>query len=159
MLDFTQLHNHVISIDKFELGWRFTSEKYDLLPDIELQKLKPLDEKASKFLADFLTQKNLHVEMPFKKGFFESIKNIEITCQNDDDIKRWLYECGIPVHQEVLFSWTPTISMILPWEILIKYFDSFYYPSSDDLTVFDKSLSWTVLFAHYDEIYFGTNNH
>ena len=44
-----------------------------------------------------------------------------------------------------------------PWKIFIKYFDSFYYPGSDDLTVCDESLQWALLFYHEDEIYFGTN--
>jgi hypothetical protein len=47
--------------------------------------------------------------------------------------------------------------MIVPWKLLIKYFDSFYYPSSDDLTVIDQSLNWALIFMHYDEVYFGTN--
>jgi hypothetical protein len=47
--------------------------------------------------------------------------------------------------------------MIVPWNILIKYFDSFYYSSSDDLTVINPDLIWALLFYHEDEIYFGTN--
>lgn len=45
--------------------------------------------------------------------------------------------------------------MIVPWKLLVKYFDSFYY--ADDLTVIDETLSWALLFYHEDEIYFGTN--
>ena len=45
--------------------------------------------------------------------------------------------------------------MIVPWKLFIKYFDSFYL---DDLTLFDQSLTWALLFYHESEIYFGTNN-
>ncbi len=48
--------------------------------------------------------------------------------------------------------------MIVPWKLVVKYFDSFYYGGSDDLTIIDKSLNWALLFFHEDEIYFGTNN-
>lgn len=47
--------------------------------------------------------------------------------------------------------------MIVPWRLLIKYFDNFYYGGSDDLIVIDQSLNWALLFYHEDEIYFGTN--
>ena len=47
--------------------------------------------------------------------------------------------------------------MIVPWKILIKYFDDFFYGGSDDLTVIDKSLNWALLFHHESEIYFGSN--
>lgn len=47
--------------------------------------------------------------------------------------------------------------MIVSWKLLVKYFDSFYYSVSDDLTVIDQSLTWALLFYHEDEIYFGTN--
>ena len=157
MLDFTNLHSHIIPLERFQLSWRFNDKKYDILPSFDLKKLKPFDEIASKYLYDFLKDKNLHDEIPFTKDFFKRIKSIEITYQNDNDIRSWLYECGIPLQQEVILSWSPATSMLLPWEILIKYFDSFYYPSSDDLTVFDQSLNWAILFAHYDEIYFGSN--
>jgi hypothetical protein len=47
--------------------------------------------------------------------------------------------------------------MIIPWKLLIKYFDSFYYSSADDLTVIDQSLAWALQFYHEGEIYFRTN--
>lgn len=40
---------------------------------------------------------------------------------------------------------------------MIKYWDLFYYGSSDDLTIIDDSLNWALLFHHEGVIYFGTN--
>ena len=45
--------------------------------------------------------------------------------------------------------------MIVPWKLLIKYFDDFDY--ADDLTVIDQSLNWAMLFFHEGTIYFGSN--
>ena len=47
--------------------------------------------------------------------------------------------------------------MAFLWKLLVKYFDDFYYGSSDDLTIIDESLNWAVLFYHENEIYFGSN--
>lgn len=40
---------------------------------------------------------------------------------------------------------------------MVKYWDTIFYGGSDDLTVFDDSLEWALLFFHENEIYWGTN--
>jgi hypothetical protein len=76
---------------------------------------------------------------------------------NETEIKKWLYHRGLPFDKPVFLSWDEKDAMIVPWKLLIKYFDSFYYGGSDDLTIIDQSLNWALLFFHEDEIYFGTN--
>ncbi len=66
-----------------------------------------------------------------------------------------MYERGLPFEKYVFLSYSPDEAIIVPWKILIKYFDVFYY--SDDLTIIDETLQWALLFYHEDEIYFGTN--
>ncbi len=144
-------------MDNFQLKWRFTDEKYDKLPDPHLDQLKPLDKEASTFLWDYVEKVGLHIDVPFKKDFFRTIDKARISDDNEKEIKKWLYQRGLPFDKPVLLSWQPTIAMIVPWKLLIKYFDSFYYGTSDDLTVFDPSLNWALLFYHEDEICFGTN--
>lgn len=157
-IDFDNIFDHIILIDNFQLRWRFTDEKYDKLPDQHLDQLKPLDKAASKFLWDFISNTDLHSDIPFKKDFFRTIDKAKILDNNKIEIKKWLYQRGLPFEKIVFVSWDKENSMIVPWKFLIKYFDSFYYPASDDLTVIDQSMNWALLFYHEDEIYFGTNN-
>lgn len=140
-------------MDDFQLQWRFTDEKYDKLPAQHLAQLKPLDREGSKFLWDYIATINLHDDTPFKKDFFRIIDSARILEDNQKEIKKWLYRRGIPFDKTVFLSWQATEGMIVPWKLLIKYFDSFYYSSSDDLTVIDQSLNWALLFHHTDEIY------
>ncbi|HEX8546202.1 MAG TPA: hypothetical protein VF691_04525 [Cytophagaceae bacterium] len=156
-IDFNNLQEHVISMDNFAMKWRFTEDEHEKLPEHHLNQLKPLDEEASNFLWDYIANTNLHRDMPFKKDFFRTIDKAKILDGNEKEIKKWLYHRGLQFEKAVYLSWQPTRSMIVPWKLLIKYFDSFYYGSSDDLTVIDQSLNWAVLFYHEDEIYFGTN--
>jgi len=156
-IDFDNIFGHVIPLDNFRLKWRFTDEKFDKLPNQDLDKLQPLDSVASTFLWNYLIKNNLHKEMPFKKDFFRTIDKTRILDDNEKEIKNWLYQRGLPLDKSVFLSWDTENSMIVPWQLLIKYFDSFYYPSSDNLTVIDQSLAWALLFLHNDEIYFGTN--
>lgn len=158
IIDFDNIFQHVIPMDDFSLKWRFTEEKYDKLPKQHLDQLNPLDNEAAKFLWDYIAMTNLHNDMPFKKHFFQTIDKARILDDNKKEIKKWLYQRGLPFEKHVFLSWNPTDAIIIPWKLFIKYFDSFYYGSSDDLTVIDQSLNWALLFYHEDEIYFGTNN-
>jgi hypothetical protein len=156
-IDFDNIFQHVIPMDKFRLKWRFTEEKYGKLSEQHHDQLRPLDKEAAKFLWNFISKTNLHNERPFKKDFFRTIDKTNILEGNEKEIKKWLYQRGLPFDKFVFLSWDQTDAMIVPWKLLIKYFDSFYYGGSDDLTVIDQSLSWALLFFHEDEIYFGTN--
>lgn len=145
-------------MDDFSLKWRFIDPKYDQIPLQHLEQLEPLDRDASKFLWDYIKEANVHGDVPFLKGFFRTIDKIEISSDNEIEIKKWLCRRGMPFEKKVMLSWTPTEAMIVPWKLLIKYFDSFYYRGADDLTVIDQSLNWALMFYHEDEIYFGTNH-
>jgi hypothetical protein len=156
-IDFDNIYEHIISMSEFPLKWRFTEDKFDKLPDEHLELIKPLDIDASRFLWEFIMQINLHDDVPFKKGFFRTIDKAKILDDNQDEVKKWLYQRGFSFDKPVFLSWQPTEALVVPWKIFIKYFDAFYYGSSDDLTVIDRSLTWALLFYHEDEIYFGTN--
>ena len=155
-IGFDNLTKHVIPMESFSMNWRFTEKNYNQLPKLHLDQLMPLDVKASQFLWDYIVQTNLHKNIPFKEDFFKTVDKAKISEGNNNVIKKWLYQRGIPFNKPVYLSWQPDTAMIVPWKLFIKYFDSFYY--SDDLTIIDQSLTWALLFYHESEIYFGTNN-
>jgi len=144
-------------MEDFIFKWRFTDEKYDLLPDNHLNELKPLDKEASNFLADFLSKTTLHDQIPFRKGFFSTMHKTKIVEGTEIDIKEWLYHRALPFDQTVFLSWDRETSMKTKWKYVVKYWDALFYSASDDLTVFDDSLEWAVLFYHENDIYWGTN--
>ncbi len=156
-IGFDNIFSHAIPMDNFMLKWRFTDEKYECLPDHHLEQLVPLDAEASRFVWDYILNVNLFEAIPFKRGFFRTIDKAKILEGNEKEIKKWLYQRGLPFDKYVFLSWQPTDAMIVPWKLLIKYFDSFYHSGSDDLAVIDQSLTWALLFYHAGEIYFGTN--
>lgn len=99
---------------------------------------------------------NLHKGFPFKRDLFNKINTVAIN-KNEKEIKDWLSKRGLTSEQEVFVSWDSDTAMIVPWKLLIKYFDDFYYSSSDDLTVINQSNTWALLFHHSDIIYWGQN--
>lgn len=156
-MNFQEIDKHIIPMDDFILKWRFTEEKYDMLPDNHLNEMKPLDKEASNFLDNFISKTALHNQMPFKKDFFKTIDKARILEGNENEIKKWLYHRPLPFDKTVFLSWDIDTSMKTKWKYVVKYWDSIFYGGSDDLTVFDESLEWALLFFHEDEIYWGTN--
>lgn len=155
-IDFSNISSHTISISDFKQKWRFRDIK---VPDIHLSQIKPLDKDAANFLTNYISDTDLHADVPFKKKYFRTIDKAKIhRSGNTQEIKKWLYQRGLPFDRNVFLSWDKDTAMIVPWKILIKYYDGIFYSGCDDLTVFDESLQWALLFYHEDEIYFGTNN-
>nr|NQU91175.1 DUF2947 family protein [Bacteroidota bacterium] len=156
-MDFNNIDIHIISIHDFPLNWRFTDEKYNLLPDDHLGELKPLDREASNYLDDFIIKSTLLDQHPFKNAFFRTSDNARIIGGDEKEIKKWLFQRALPFDKTVYLSWDSETSMKTKWKYVVKYWDSFFYEATDDLIVFDDSLEWALYFYHEGEIYWGTN--
>jgi len=157
MISLDKIELHTIPMEEFQLQWRFNDEKYDKLPKQHLEQLKPLNNNASKYLWDLISDLGIHDHNPFKKNYFKNVDSAKILANNENEIRKWLYKRGFPFNKTVYLSWQPGEALITNWKMLIKYYDCFYYGGSDDLTIIDKSLNWAVLFFHEEEIHFGTN--
>jgi hypothetical protein len=156
-LDFPSLPQHIVPLANFRRKGRVADDELAKLPAQHLGMLQPLTDEAAQFLWDYVTETDLHGDTPFKKGFFRTVDKAKILADNEREIKKWLYQRGIPFDKLVYLSWQPTEAMIVPWKLLVKYFSIFCDGGSSDLTVFDQGLNWALLFYHEDEIYFGTN--
>lgn len=62
----------------------------------------------------------------------------------------------MPEDAEILLCWGKDTALITSWNLLVKHYSSFWYPSSDDLTVFAPNLQWAILFFHTGRVYYGT---
>lgn len=153
-VDFNNIEESIVALSESKLQWLFVGEN---IQQEHLDQIKPLDSKGAKFLWDYISDCDLHNDIPFRKGFFRTIDKALVTNDNQSVIKKWLYQRGLPFDKQVYLSWQPNEALILPWKLLVKYYEVFAHPGAD-LTVIDESLTWALLFYHENEIYFGTNN-
>jgi hypothetical protein len=164
----TMLHDRLgaIPMKDFARKWRFIDPKYDVLPPDHLTQVRPLNAQSAETIGQFTGDSDLHRDFPFRDGFFRSIESILIDDSHDSHvnpdevarIRKWLYRRGIPFQRNIFLSWNHDCAVVTNWKMLVKYWSSFYYPASYDLTVLDESLEWAVLFFHEGAIYFGTNH-
>lgn len=149
---------NTIPMGQFPLKWRFTDPAHTMLPEGHLQQIQPLAPVDARRLWEVTI--NLQRDFPFTSGMFPLVVSTRLDGWSEPTeerrVRKWLYQRGIPFGQHVYLSYQPEWGITTTWKLLVKYWSSFYYPISDDLTVVDPSLRWAALFFHEHEVFFGT---
>jgi hypothetical protein len=147
-----------IPMEQFPLRWRLTDPKYRVLPPAHVEQIKPLDRASAKRLLE-MTQP-WYREQPFTQGFFADVVSTPISRRDGDEeirrVRKWLYQRGVPFQHPVFLSWSDTEAAMTTWKMVVKYWDDLWYPGSDDLAVFDESLSWALFLWHEEEAFFAS---
>src|SRR5262245_36909939 len=123
-------------MEQFALKWRFTDPRYRVLPSVHLDQVRPLSAESSRRLWD-LTLPLLR-DLPFTPGLFSTVDSVlldKATSSAIRDVRKWLFNRGVPFKSVVYLSYRPECSITTTWKMVVKYWDDFWYPGSDDLTV------------------------
>lgn len=144
-------------MNEFSLRWRFTDPKYCMLPAAELEKIKPLDALSARRILDLRSHWSPMPPSPCTG--FSHVVSRPIEGYGAEEVARvheWLFLRGVPLKQEVFASWSSHEAAMTTWETLAKYWNAFWYPSSDDFLVFDASLEWALFISHEEQAFFGS---
>lgn len=73
------------------------------------------------------------------------------------DLRKVLENLGLETRGEVLVNWGGWSEFdVMRMEEVVKYFSDLWFPSSDDLSVFDVDLSWVLSVSHHGVVSFLT---
>ena len=72
---------------------------------------------------------------------------IETEAQDENSVSESLRECVTDTDM-VMASWSEDEAVYLPWAVFTRYWPSFCYPSSDDVTVWPSDEQWGLSFSH-----------
>ncbi len=155
-IDFSKIQNQTVTIQDFCLKSRFSLEDFEQIPVIHRSQINPINLHGTKIITNFIEERKLHEDVPFKKGLFRIIDKAKILDGNEKEISKWLFRRGLPFDRKIILYIDEGNTFIITWKIFIKYFGIFnlYH---DDIVVFDENLQWAILVYHENEIYFGTN--
>jgi hypothetical protein len=81
-------------------------------------------------------------EQPFSNDWFAKVESTSTAGAAPEEIRqvrKWLYQRGIPFSRRVFLSWDSQLAAKTSWKMVVKYWDDLWYPMSDDLAVFDES--------------------
>lgn len=141
-----------MQLKDFPLAWRWTDEKYAVLPADVLSRIIPQTSvQAAQLFRESLRfcGKERLDETQFS---FSQIKTKDIESAR---VSEWLMACHDKTGTAVFLSWQPDTAVSTTWGIFAHYWSEFCYPASDDLTVWSEGHSWVLLYHHEEFLQFG----
>ena len=122
----------------FSLAWRWTSASHAILPDEELALIRPLSPSSADVVA-----KEALARRPDARGI-----RIFAPAEQADLVANALATLPIARDEVVLVSWDSHTAAETTWSLFRRHWDSFCYPSSDDVTIWAPSSPWTLAYDH-----------
>lgn len=134
--------------------WFKDKDESEIQPEHKDQ-ISILDKNAANYLWDFEMKVNDRPlrDYPNLNKYFKSVDIYEQT--KEKELKKWLYETGVPFKQKVYMSVQPDTGFVLTWKMVIKYSDNIFF--SHDLAIWDKTLNWMLVFHHDGKWHFAKN--
>lgn len=131
-----------MKIEEFPLAWRWTDSKYSPLPVDVLSQMVPLTKEEARIA--FTRGKNLRDS----SGITHSA---EISRPEGRVWLRTQYE---DLSATVTVVWSFGWALRTSWHIFTEYWDTFCYPSSDDIAVISDSEQWVLYYDHEEQFEF-----
>ena len=141
-----------MQLKEFPLAWRWTDEKYALLPEKVLSRIIPQSSEQ----AACLFKESLR--FCSKDGLDEKQFSLTQIITRDIEpalVSAWLIACLNNLDTRVFLSWQPSTAVSTTWGIFAEYWSEFCYPASDDLNVWSETHSWMLLYHHEELLQFG----
>jgi hypothetical protein len=154
-MNIENLETEIIELDEHRMKWLFELEE-GVLPSAEYRdQIFPLNVKAANFLWQYESDLRLGDFLTSIDEKFKEIRAFEFSKNKDKELKKWLFNLGIPFSNKVYVSIQPDSGFILTWKMLIKYSSNLFF--AYDLIIWDKTLNWILFYDHNDVFKFGMN--
>ena len=144
------------TLARLTLGWRFTDANYNVLPEGDLNQIKPLaPAKAALAWNALLTL----IDGPGQSLDHAKFEALEITHAGDaEEVRGWLRE-RIGRHSgQLVVSWQPAEAVVTTPTVFCRYWDDFCYAGADDVIVWPCDDSLAMLYHHDRILCFGRRN-
>lgn len=148
-IDLENIEQSSISLKEFDRKWLFTDEDGNLASKEHQDQIFILTKEASIFLWDVESEYGILSS----EKYFKNISNFDSSFSDNKEIKKYLYNLGVPFDHKVFISMQPTSGFVLTWKMVIKYSHRIFW--ANDQTVWDKTLNWKLEFHHDGEFTFG----
>ena len=133
----------------FGLAWRWTDERWNLLPEDDLLAIRPFKKEAAGKLNEYSLE--LLEKVTKAEGPYALVLSVE--CGDDAaevDVSETLQKHLVNCDQNVYVSWDPGYAVKCRLDVFCNYWDDFCYPSSDDVVVWPASETWVLMYRHYE---------
>lgn len=121
-------------------AWRWQDPRHTVLPTKVLDAIRVVPaEKARE-----LYPRSVELD----KWAREAPANVlDVEAASPAEIAQWLERLA-PPDTHVIVSWHVEHAVLVPWRVFAEFWDAFWYPASDDVTVFPLSAMWVLSCEH-----------
>ncbi|MEZ5691589.1 MAG: hypothetical protein R3D71_07990 [Rickettsiales bacterium] len=142
-----------IKLENFSLSYRFTDNNFDILPKNHLSTIKPLPTSKAEEIHEY-SKKFIDGKTLSSKNFS---KTKLIKTDASDPLKIGSILHSLFENSEIILSYDNKTALVTTYNTFYKYWDSFCYPSSDDIVIFPLDEEWVMAYFHYEEFVVNYN--
>jgi hypothetical protein len=144
------------TLDQFPLKWRWTEEKYTVLPPDDLAQIRPLaEEKAAglwQHCADWISRNSW--EEGLSPEHFTDVQRINAEGEGEPARKR-LRELSPAEEEQIIVRWDNRTAVVTKWGVFCRWWSDFCYPAGDDVVIWPLSEAWGMVYWHEEQFIFG----
>ncbi len=155
MITLDNIEQFTIPLQDHSAKWIFETGNKQLPSAEHLDQIFPLTEEASRFLWDFQSKIRINSFYPDVNKYFRDVEKFTFGENMESQVKKWLYQRGLPFKDNVFISFQPNWGLVLTWKMVIHYSSALFF--GYDLTVWDRTINWGLYFHHDDIFHFGRN--
>jgi hypothetical protein len=155
MITLDNIEKFIIPLQEHSMKYFFETDNKELPSPEHLDQIYPLTKEASVFLWDFESKIRIHSFYPEIKKYFRDVEQFSSGESTESEVKKWLYQRGLPFNNKVFISLQPDYGLALTWKMVIHYSSRLFF--GHDLTVWDRTINWGLYFHHDDIFHFGKN--
>lgn len=143
------LENYSVPLEASIFNWYFMDEEKQLPAKEHQDQIFSLTKEAAQFLWDY----EMKLGLQCSAKYFKTIEVFDSRFVDQQGIKKYLYELGIPFDQKVFIAMQPDTGFVMTWKMVIKYAHTIFF--GNDQVIWDKTLNWRLEFHHDGDFTFG----
>lgn len=149
-LGLDNIEAYAVPMEASSSNWLFRDEHGKEPAEAHKDQIIVLNKEASSFLWHFEGISNIVCSREHFKSF--SIFQGGYLGAGQE-VKKYLYQLGIPFRNQVFVAYQPGQGYVLTWKMVIKYAHHLF--RAHDQTVWDRTMNWKLEYHHDGEFTFG----
>lgn len=151
-------HREIISLEAFELGWRFDKIHNSEITAAEkklITALSPTESQRVNKIIGYYENPENRVRKYTETNWFSAHSE---TAEKEVRFRKKIENYLLPYSDDLIVSWNRRTAVQTSKSIFLKYLTDFLYPGSDDVTIVSINLTWMLFYDHTEVANFWTKN-
>ncbi len=154
-ITFDNIEQYSVPLEEHPLKWMFEDSEKRTISEEHKDQIFALTLEAAQLLWNMEALFKIFGKDFFEKKYFKANEEFISSGKSDKELKKRLFNLGIPYSHKVFVSIQPQWGFVMTWKIVIKNFDALFLGNNQ--TIWDKTLNWGLAYDHNDVFYFGKN--